>query len=70
MFRFNDRIDLAPALYTGSPNVRVLPTGPRSNRLRAFWLQPISVFGWFALTMRVDGSPKLGLSSSLTLQPP
>ena len=51
MFRFNDRIDLAPALYTGSPNVRVLPTGPRSNRLRAFWLQPISVFGWSMLTM-------------------
>ena len=51
MFRFNDRIDLAPAFTPAViMSVCFLP-GLRSNRLRAFWLQPVSVFGWFALTM-------------------
>lgn len=67
MFRFNDRIDVAPALYTGSLKARVLPIARGGNRLRAFWPQPISVFGWFGLTMRADGSLALGMSSSLTL---
>jgi len=51
MFRFNDRIDLAPAFTPAVVmSVCFLP-GLRSNRLHAFWLQPISVFGWSALTM-------------------
>ena len=45
----------------------MLLSARESNRLRTFWPQPVSVFGWFGLTMRVNGSRKLGMSSSLTL---
>lgn len=41
-----------------------------SNRLRAFWLEPISVFGSTGFNGACSSSRVLDISFSLTLPPP
>jgi hypothetical protein len=51
MFDCNDTNELTPASHTGSV---VCPRAPRvrwSNPLRAFWPEPVSVFGSLSVTM-------------------
>ncbi|SFI42154.1 hypothetical protein SAMN04515618_1231, partial [Collimonas sp. OK307] len=43
-------------LSAGSYDVRVSLRTERDNQLRAFWLQPISAFGWFVVTTFISNS--------------
>src|SRR5207302_5674519 len=70
LFRCDDTNDLVPASHTGS---RICPCAPSlwwSNRLLAFWPEPVSAFG----SSEVDGAFgslfRLDMSFSLTLRPP
>jgi hypothetical protein len=70
LFLLNDTNDLAPASYTGSHIVRVLQVSGGSNRLHAFWLEPVSVFGSAGFNGALSSSRVLDISFSLTLPPP
>ena len=70
LFLLNDTNDLVPASYTGSHIVRVLQVSGGSNRLRAFWLEPVSVFGSAGFNGALSSSRVLDISFSLTLPPP
>jgi hypothetical protein len=54
-FCLHDTNELVPAFNTGNQNVRVLQVSDGSNRLRAFWLEPVSVLGSADLTLPVAG---------------
>ncbi len=51
MFDCNDTNELTPALHTGSCVCPRAPCVRRSNQLRAFWPEPVSVFGSLSMTM-------------------
>ena len=69
LFCLQDTNDLVPASNTGSRNIRVLQVSDGSNRLRAFWLEPVSVFGSAGFNGAMSSSRVLDLSFSLTLPP-
>jgi hypothetical protein len=51
MLSSSDTNELAPAVHTGSLECPCVPNVQRNNRLRAFWPEPISIFGSLGLTM-------------------
>ena len=51
MFGCNDTNELTPASHTGSCVCPRAPCVRRSNPLRAFWPEPVSVFGSLSMTM-------------------
>ncbi len=51
MFGCNDTNELTPASHTGSCVCPRAPCVRRSNQLRAFWPEPVSVFGSLSMTM-------------------
>ena len=51
MLSSSDTNELAPAVHTGSLECPCVPSVQRNNRLRAFWPEPISIFGSLGLTM-------------------
>ena len=51
MLNNNDTNELAPAYHTGSLECPRVPCVQWNNRLRAFWLEPDSIFGSLGLTM-------------------
>ena len=67
MLRSNDTNELAPA----SPPAVVMSVCSiaGSIRLRAFWLEPVSIFGSLEFDGGYGSSHMLGISSSLSLRP-
>ena len=53
MLSCNDTNELAPACHTGSLEYPCVPCVQRNNRLRAFWPEPVSIFGSLGLTMLI-----------------
>jgi len=51
MLSSSDTNELAPAFHTGSLEYPCVPSVQRNNRLRAFWPEPVSIFGSLDLTM-------------------
>jgi len=51
MFDCNDTNELTPASHTGSDECPRAPRVRWSNPLRAFWPEPVSVFGSLSMTM-------------------
>jgi len=51
MLSCSDTNELAPAVLTGSLEYPCVPCFQWNNRLRAFWLEPVSIFGSLGLTM-------------------
>ena len=51
MFDCNDTNELTPASHTGSCVCPCAPCVRWSNQLRAFWPEPVSVFGSLSMTM-------------------
>ena len=51
MLSSSDTNELAPAVHTGSLECPCVPSVQRNNRLRAFWPEPVSIFGSLGLTM-------------------
>ena len=50
-YGFNDTNELTPASHTGSDECPCAPCVRWSNPLRAFWPEPVSVFGSLSMTM-------------------
>jgi hypothetical protein len=70
LFRCDDMNDLVPAVHTGSRRCPCAPSLRWSNRLRAFWPEPVSIFGSTEVDGACGSSFCLDLSFSLTLRPP
>ena len=65
----SDMDDLAPASTPAVVYVRVPQVTSGGNRLRTFWLEPVSVFGSLQVDDACGSSHVLGMSSSLALRP-
>ena len=51
MLSSSDTNELAPAFHTGSLECPCVPCVQQNTRLRAFWPEPVSIFGSLGLTM-------------------
>jgi hypothetical protein len=51
MLSSSDTNELAPAFHTGSLERPCVPCVQQNTRLRAFWPEPVSIFGSLGLTM-------------------
>ena len=66
---FRHPLPATPSAFLGdAPGMTVCPCLHWNNRLRAFWPEPLSIFGSLSLTMLIAISLTLGISSSLSFR--